>query len=386
MIKHAFAKRLIPLVVMIAFSSLLFSFQSAKASGFNYASNGSFETGDLTGWIPSSYKYVQVMQHGNSSTPTPTDGIYMSVLILESTPPYYHRISQWLTWPISVAYTTALNFSVYYGGGSGLYDVYFCPFFSDGNGSQVLCEFTGQAWKTFDMSAWLKSNYPSKMLMGFYIQSYTMGPVYLDDVILQGTVGWNDVFDATPIEISPAFTINYISYTTTKTLYFEQGVNNTNILIHLVTLTSGNWTFNSIIFNYTLGWFSTPNSTYTFNMTGDMADNINISFNYTYTPTTTPIGINVLDIPTHLALLMGISVLTAGLLCGLVLELFIVLPVIILTDNTLVITIFAIIGLCLGVALGWMPYVTLILIILIIALLFANKIRGFITGSGEGEK
>jgi hypothetical protein len=96
-------------------------------------------------------------------------------------------------------------------------------------------------------------------------------------------------------------------------------------------------------------------------------------------------SVSFLDIPANLALATGLSLLSAGLVCGFMLELACVLPVLVFTDNTLVITIFAIIGLCLGVAFQWLPYVCLILIVLIIALMYADKFRKILT-SGEGEK
>jgi hypothetical protein len=104
-----------------------------------------------------------------------------------------------------------------------------------------------------------------------------------------------------------------------------------------------------------------------------------------YVSSWTPPPPSIIDIPAHLSDATGLSVLASGLICGFMLELACVLPVLIFTDNPLVLTIFAIIGLCIGVAIGWLPYVTLILIILIIALNYANKIRGFITG-GDSEK
>lgn len=101
---------------------------------------------------------------------------------------------------------------------------------------------------------------------------------------------------------------------------------------------------------------------------------------------TTTGGVNLLNIPIQLSIALGISVLTAGLICGFILELCFVLPVLIFTDNALVLMIFSILGICTGVAIGWLPYVCLILIILIVALLYAGKVRDLITGGATGEE
>lgn len=172
--------------------------------------------------------------------------------------------------------------------------------------------------------------------------------------------------------------------------------NMTTAFLGLGNLVSGNINMTTVENSYFTVTFETTSGTANavcgdvwLNVTTDTAGLPVTPSTTTTTPpatTTTPGVISLLDLPAHLAVALGISTLAAGLLCGFFLELAFVLPVLIFTDNTLVIMIFSIIGLCIGVVLGWLPYVCLILIILIIALLYAGKVRDLLTGGSTGEE
>lgn len=94
--------------------------------------------------------------------------------------------------------------------------------------------------------------------------------------------------------------------------------------------------------------------------------------------------VNITEIPQALSDKMGIPLFAGQLLCSGILLFLFLLPLAVLTRKrgaswlAELIVGFVIMGVC--IALQWLPYWFLIILSVLIALMFAGKMRGWITG------
>jgi hypothetical protein len=94
-------------------------------------------------------------------------------------------------------------------------------------------------------------------------------------------------------------------------------------------------------------------------------------------------GIDFTQIPTQLGLALNISPFAAGILASAFLLLMFSMPILIFSKNLMLATIMTILILCCTVAMTWLPYWCLLIIIFMCALLFASEMRTWITGRGH---
>lgn len=95
-------------------------------------------------------------------------------------------------------------------------------------------------------------------------------------------------------------------------------------------------------------------------------------------------GIDLLNIPTQLGAALGVSPFVGGLIASTFMLLMFDMPIIIFgRDQPMIIAVMTIMVLCIDVALTWLPYFTLVIMIFMLALLFASEMRTWITGRGH---
>jgi len=91
-----------------------------------------------------------------------------------------------------------------------------------------------------------------------------------------------------------------------------------------------------------------------------------------------------MDIPTNLAEALGVTTFIAGIMAGSILLMIMILPTALITRKKnlgfIPELIMGFIGITISCALGWFPYWILIVLSLLIALMFAGNMRGWITG------
>jgi len=94
-------------------------------------------------------------------------------------------------------------------------------------------------------------------------------------------------------------------------------------------------------------------------------------------------GIDLTQVPTQLGAALNISSFAAGLIASAFMLLLFDLPIVIFSRNTMLLSVMTILVLCIDVALTWLPYFTLVIVIFMLALLFASEMRTWITGRGH---
>lgn len=93
---------------------------------------------------------------------------------------------------------------------------------------------------------------------------------------------------------------------------------------------------------------------------------------------------DITQIPTNLGNALGTTSTVGGLLASAFLILMFDMPLIIFArDQLMALSVMTVMILCVEVALGWLPYFVLIIIIFMLALLFASEMRTWITGRGH---
>lgn len=103
-------------------------------------------------------------------------------------------------------------------------------------------------------------------------------------------------------------------------------------------------------------------------------------------PVFAPDDVNLLDLPEQLGERLGVSTFAGGLIASAILFMITVLPIAMITRrrNTgfiaeLVVG-FVVMGVC--IAINWLPYWFILIFSMIVALMFAGRMREFITGRG----
>ena len=97
-------------------------------------------------------------------------------------------------------------------------------------------------------------------------------------------------------------------------------------------------------------------------------------------------SVNMTAIPQNLGTALGVSTFAAGVLASCFIYLMFTLPIIIFARNNIVAYLTLGIGiLSFCVAISWLPAWTLFVIVFIIALMFADKIRNWISAGEEKE-
>jgi hypothetical protein len=94
-------------------------------------------------------------------------------------------------------------------------------------------------------------------------------------------------------------------------------------------------------------------------------------------------ALNLTAIPAGLATQLGVSTFTGGIMAFAIFELVFVLPVIFLRQNRsgwLPEMILGFTVMAVAIAIGWLPYYFLLIFSLLVAIMFAGTMRGFITG------
>jgi hypothetical protein len=94
-------------------------------------------------------------------------------------------------------------------------------------------------------------------------------------------------------------------------------------------------------------------------------------------------GIDLTAIPTQLGAALGVSTFIAGLIASAFLLLMFDMPIVIFSKNPMMLSVMTVLVLCIDVALTWLPYFTLVIIVFMLALLFASEMRTWITGRGH---
>jgi hypothetical protein len=95
--------------------------------------------------------------------------------------------------------------------------------------------------------------------------------------------------------------------------------------------------------------------------------------------------INLQNFPAQLANALGIPIYAAGLLATIIIMTIFLIPVLFVTKRIMLPALMtALLSLIFGVALGWISYWILIVLAIGIALMFANQMRGWLTGQGGG--
>jgi hypothetical protein len=95
-------------------------------------------------------------------------------------------------------------------------------------------------------------------------------------------------------------------------------------------------------------------------------------------------GIDLTSIPTQLGAALGTTAFVGGLIASAFMILMFDMPIIIFgRDQPMMLAIMTVLVLSIDVALTWLPYFTLIIIIFMLALLFASEMRTWITGRGH---
>lgn len=94
--------------------------------------------------------------------------------------------------------------------------------------------------------------------------------------------------------------------------------------------------------------------------------------------------VNLLDVPHQLGLRLGISDFAAGILASMILLIPCLLSVAVLARKDPFLPSmfvgFGVMGFC--IAIAWLPYWFLLVISMMVAFMFADKIRSWITGRG----
>lgn len=94
--------------------------------------------------------------------------------------------------------------------------------------------------------------------------------------------------------------------------------------------------------------------------------------------------LDLTTIPTQIGnALFGGNAFVGGLVATVFLLLMCVMPIVIFSKNYMVLLTMTVLVLSIAVALTWLPYFTLIIIIFMLALLFASEMRTWITGRGH---
>jgi hypothetical protein len=94
-------------------------------------------------------------------------------------------------------------------------------------------------------------------------------------------------------------------------------------------------------------------------------------------------GIDLTQVPTQLGAALNISSFAAGLIASAFMLLLFDLPIVVFSRNAMLLSVMTILVLCIDVALTWLPYFTLVIVIFMLALLFASEMRTWITGRGH---
>jgi hypothetical protein len=94
-------------------------------------------------------------------------------------------------------------------------------------------------------------------------------------------------------------------------------------------------------------------------------------------------GIDLTQIPTQLGIALNIPTFTAGLIASAFMLLMFDMPIVVFSKNAMLLSVMTILVLCIDTALTWLPYFTLVIVIFMLALLFASEMRIWITGRGH---
>ena len=92
---------------------------------------------------------------------------------------------------------------------------------------------------------------------------------------------------------------------------------------------------------------------------------------------------DITQIPTNIGTALGTTSTVGGLLASAFMLLMFDMPIVIFSKNIMMLTVMTVMVLCLDVALTWLPYFVLIIVIFMLALLFASEMRTWITGRGH---
>jgi hypothetical protein len=95
-------------------------------------------------------------------------------------------------------------------------------------------------------------------------------------------------------------------------------------------------------------------------------------------------GIDLTQIPTQLGIALNIPAFAAGILASAFMLLMFDMPIVIFSKNMMMLAIMSVLVLCIDVALTWLPYYCLIIIVFMLALMFASEMRTWITGKASG--
>lgn len=99
--------------------------------------------------------------------------------------------------------------------------------------------------------------------------------------------------------------------------------------------------------------------------------------------------VNLQDVDNYLGAALGIGTFAGGIFASIIFMMVCILPTALISRKTRVgflpelIMGFVSMGAC--IAIGWLPYWFLLIFSILIALMFAGAMRGFITGSGKTE-
>jgi hypothetical protein len=97
-------------------------------------------------------------------------------------------------------------------------------------------------------------------------------------------------------------------------------------------------------------------------------------------------AVSLTGVPDALANALGISLFPAQILASLLFMSFFLLPILFLTKgkNIILAVLIGISCLSFTVAIGWLPFWTLVVIVLMTSLMFAGSMRDWISGKGHG--
>lgn len=321
-------------------------------------SNGGFESGTFSGWTSSSSNNSVNSAYPHSGTYSAW--VYQNAYIEQTIPGInISSITTFSIWALNINssgityrttyfYSDGTNFTTGDSGVSGWGIVNLLagttpPYAPDGTQLKILVKFR------FTNTFWLP---------------YT---VVFDDISLQASF----------------YTAIVVSNPEIQATFIADGQNRVTPTQFLVngnasfTITS---TFQSAIYQFS--GFIINNATYgTSSVTIDnVTSSLNITILYSYALPQQ--GINLLDIPLRIGLALGISATIGGLLVSIFVLMCILICVTMFTDSLLIIASFLIIGMCGLIGIGWLPYFTLIIIIVMIALMLADKVSNMIAGHG----
>lgn len=218
---------------------------------------------------------------------------------------------------------------------------------------------------------------------------------YIGIYLLSGASGTYTISSYIGGSASGSFTLNYGStYDIQQIVVFNNTYTTYSWYTSNLTVYTGghlgenSYKINSASYSYGNVGFSFTNDGHIM-YGGASGDTHLISNQYVYkvtTGTTPPsssgTNIDITQIPIQLGLRLGISIFASGIIVVIILLLFVELPLMIFaSDNIILMTIFGILILCVGVALTWLPLWTLIIVVVLVALLFADVFRKFLTGT-----